>query len=135
LTRKALVGLSLSLSRKRNAPPTDAHVFLAREIARVRLAFTSRRFAFLQSSSKKNKKTLSQRDYDSLSREKLVDCVQNPQQKRDTKNKTKKKSFPKSTLAKHHATVRAPLRLFGQFRLEHEIVPLHFLYIYMFELI
>ena len=65
LTRKALVGLSHSLARKRNAPPTDAHVFLAREIALVRLAFTSRRFAFLQS-SKKIKKTLSQRDYDSL---------------------------------------------------------------------
>ena len=79
--------------------------------------------------------------YDSLSlSEKLVDCTErrkNPKRE-GTPNEKKKTLFPKSTLAKQHATVRAPLRLFGQFRLEHEIVPLHiFLNIgaCMFELI
>jgi len=125
--------VSHSLSRERETPHQRMHTYFSRAKSP---SFVSRSLRVVLRFYKvvKKIKRLSPNAITILS-EKLVDCVQNPQQKRDTKNKTKKKSFPKSTLAKHHATVRAPLRLFGQFRLEHEIVPLHFLYIYMFELI
>ena len=78
----------------------------------------------------KNKRVSLSRDSDSLSlSEKLVDHAYKEKKKSARGTKKKKiNSFPKSTLAKHRATVTAPLRLFGQFRLEHEIVPLHFFF-------
>jgi len=119
-------GWSLTLSLAKEKRPTNGCTRISRARNRARSSrvhFAS--FCVVQS-SKKNKKTLS-RDYDSLWKVSWL-CTKSATEEGHQKRK-KKKSFPKSTLANHHATVRAPLRLFGQFRLEHEIVPLHFLYI------